>query len=182
MNTVGTSPQNVRVSGGVASLRLSNAHMGALIHTTQAPGRPTLPVGGVVEARIWFPGNGSQLYNWPAFWANDTDNYPSGGENDIAEVLTPGMLTVNYHSPSGTHNQGGVPGRWSNSWHTYALHRLADHCDVYWDGVLVKSYRTDDNGSPEDIIFNVGAGTGPTMVGAAGALRIDYVRIWSPQG
>jgi hypothetical protein len=178
MNNVATSPSNVSVGGGVLTLTLSSSGTGALIHTTQATGRATVAVGDVVEARIWFPGHGTTIYNWPAFWANDTDNYPAGGENDIAEGL--GDLTVNYHSPSGTHNQGSVPGVWSAGWHTYALWRQAGHCDVYWDGQLVKSYSTDDDAAPEDIILNVGAGEGPTVTGPAGAVKVDYVRVWRP--
>jgi hypothetical protein len=178
MNNVATSSSNVSVGNGVLTLTLSNNGTGALIHTTQASGRATVAVGDVIEARIWFPGNGTTIYNWPAFWANDTNNYPAGGENDIAEGL--GDLTVNYHSPSGTHNQGTVPGVWSAGWHTYALWRQVGHSGVYWDGHLVKSYSTDDNGAPEDIILNVGDGQGPTVTGPAGAVKVDYVRLWHP--
>jgi hypothetical protein len=179
MNNTSTSPSNVSVGGGAASLQLSSSSVGALIHTngdTQA-GRASLPVGGVAEARVWFPGSGSQVYNWPAFWANSTASWPAAGEHDIAEGLG-GQLTVNYHSPSGSHNQGGPDGNWTNGWHTYTLHRKPDSADVYWDGKLVKSYSTDDSGNPEDIAFNVGSGPAPTMTGAEGALKIDWVRIW----
>jgi hypothetical protein len=179
MNNVTTPATNVTENNGYVTLTLSSRLSGALIHTTQSPGRATVAVGDVVEARIWIPGDGTNVYNWPAFWANDTNNYPAGGENDIAEVLG-GQLTVNYHSPSGAHNQGAVPGYWGSAWHTYALYRQAGHCDVYWDGVKVKSYSTSDNGSPEDIIFNIGQGQGPTVTGAAGAVKIDYVRVWHP--
>jgi len=48
-----------------------------------------------------------------------------------------------------------------------------------WDGKLVKSYPTDDNGTREDIIFNNGYGD-PALfkAGAEGAIKIDYVRAW----
>ncbi|HYZ30193.1 MAG TPA: hypothetical protein VE570_14120 [Thermoleophilaceae bacterium] len=176
MNKVATAASNVAVGGGAATLQLSDSSHGALIHTQGASGGYTLPVGGVVEAHIWFPGNGTSLYNWPAFWANSTGNWPAGGEHDIAEVLG-GQLTVNYHSPSGTHNQGAPSGYWGDAWHTYTLHRKSGSADVYWDGKLVKSYSTDDNGSREDIVLNVGAGS-PTMTGPAGAIKVDYVRAW----
>jgi Glycosyl hydrolases family 16 len=189
MNNVGTHAANVTVTGGEAQLRLSSPTSGALIHTggghkSDEPGRYALPVGGVAEARVWFPGNGSTIHNWPAFWANDSyddvSGQPVNGEHDIAEVLGTGQLTVNYHSPTGAHNQGAVPGYWGNAWHTYAVHRKATTTDVYWDGRLVKSYPTDDGGQPVELIFNVGTGKGPTVTGDAGALRIDYVRAWAP--
>lgn len=189
MNNVGTHAANVTVANGEARLALTSSTSGALIHTgggykSGEPTRYALPVGGVAEARVWFPGNGSAIYNWPAFWANDSydgvSGQPVNGEHDIAEVLGSGQLTVNYHSPTGAHNQGSVPGYWGNAWHTYAVHRKATSADVYWDGKLVKSYRTDDGGQPSELIFNVGSGKGPTMAGSTGALRIDYVRAWAP--
>jgi hypothetical protein len=188
MNNVGTYSRNVSVANGEVRLQLSSSSEGALIHTAGGDGgeagRYGLPVGSVTEARIWFPGNGDQLFNWPAWWANDTydgvSGQPVSGEHDIAEVLSSGDLTVNYHSPSGAHNQGSVAGYWGDAWHTYALHRKANSADVYWDGRLVKSYPTDDAGQPIDLILNVGSGKGPTVTGAAGALRVDYVRAWAP--
>jgi hypothetical protein len=176
MNKVSTVASNVSVANGVATLTLSDSTHGALIHTTQGTGRYSLPVGGVVEARILFPGNGTSVYNWAAFWANDTSTYPAGGEHDIAEVLG-GRMTVNYHSPAGAFNQGAPSGYWGGAFHTYTLHRKASSADVYWDGVLVKSYATSDNGRSEDIILNVGASS-LTQTGAAGAIKVDYVRAW----
>lgn len=178
MNNVGTYSSNVSVSDGSLKLQLSSNSRGALIHTGYKPGHYQLPVGSVAEARIYFPGNGTTIYNWPAWWANSTNDYPTSGEHDIAEGLE--ELTVNYHSPSGSHNQGVVPGIWSNNYHTYAVHRLANSAKVYWDGNLVKSYPTDDDGAPIDLILNVGTGQGPTVLGQNGAMRVDYVRAWQP--
>ncbi len=182
MNGVQTLRSNVSVANGQVALQLSDSTHGALIHTDgdSITGRAAAVVGGVVEARCNFAGNGTYLYNWPAFWANSTVNYPAAGENDIAEVLSPGVLTVNYHSPSGSHNQGAPAGYWGGALHTYTLYRKSTSSDVYWDGVLVKSYPTDDNGNPEDIILNMGIGKGPTQLGSAGALRCDYVRTYRP--
>ncbi|WP_210504136.1 DNRLRE domain-containing protein [Nocardioides xinjiangensis] len=188
MNNVGTYADNVTVANGEARLQLSSSTRGALIHTGGGyrgdPNRYGLPVGGVAEARIWFPGNGSSLYNWSAWWANDTydgvSGQPVNGEHDIAEILSSGALTVNYHSRSGAHNQGSVPGYWGDAFHTYTLHRKPASVDVYWDGRLVKSYSTDDSGAPIELILNVGSGQGTTVTGPAGAMRVDYVRAWEP--
>ena len=188
MNNVGTHADNVSVANGEARLQLSSPTQGALIHTGGGyrgdPNRYGLPVGGVAEARIWFPGNGSSLYNWSAWWANDSydgvSGQPVNGEHDIAEILSNGALTVNYHSKSGSHNHGSVPGYWGDAFHTYTLHRKAASVDVYWDGRLVKSYPTDDGGAPIELILNVGSGQGTTVTGPAGAMRVDYVRAWEP--
>lgn len=179
MNKVSTSPGNVSVGGGNLGLTLSSSTTGALVSTNPKGGASTgYQFGtGYVEARIKFPGNGTSLYNWPAFWTTG-QSWPATGENDIAEVLS-GKMTVNYHSSSGAHNQGTVAGDWGNNFHTFGLHRTATSSDVYFDGVKVKSYPTDDGGAPQYIVLNVGAsGSSPAAYGAASQVQVDYVRAW----
>jgi hypothetical protein len=86
---------------------------------------------------------------------------------------------VNYHSSSGAHNQGAIPGYWCGGYHVYTLNRQATKSDVYYDGVLVKSYATDDHSSPQYLVINIGAGA-PAAYGAASQVKVDYVRAWSP--
>lgn len=178
MNNVGTYRSNVDVRNGKLVLSLSSPQRGALVHTDYGPGRYQLRVGDYVEAKVRFPGANGRVYNWPAFWASGP-NWPQAGEHDVAEGLG-GQLTVNYHSSSGSYNQGPVAGGWVNEFHTYGVHRKAGSADVYWDGRLVKSYRVDDNGAPQEIILNVGAGAygGETRVGRGGRLKVGYVRAW----
>jgi hypothetical protein len=132
-------------------------------------------VGEYAEARIEFAGSGTSIDNWPAWWVTGP-NWPAAGENDIAEGL--GTLTVNYHSPSGAHNMGTVPGVWSGGFHTYGIYRGSNYCDIFWDGKLVDSYSTDDNGAPQTLEFTMGAANN-IVVGDQGAMKIDYVRAWS---
>lgn len=178
MNKVSTSPGNVAVSGGNLVLSLNSSSSGSLVSTNPKGGATTgYQFGtGYVEARIKFPGDGTNLYNWPAFWTTG-QSWPTTGENDIAEVLS-GKMTVNYHSTSGAHNQGTVAGNWGNSFHTYGLHRTATSSDVYFDGVKVKSYPTDDGGAPQYIVLNVGASSTAPAYGAASQVQVDYVRAW----
>jgi hypothetical protein len=176
-NNVRTHASNVAVRGGHLILTLVNSTSGASVNTdpSDVPGGGYLfPVGSCVEARIDFPGNGTTIYNWPAWWASSVDGqYPSSGEHDIAEGLSD--LAVSYHSPSGTHTHGAVPGVWSNAFHTYTLCRYARSADVYWDGVLRKHYATDDNVRPEMLILSAGSG----HAAANGAqVLVDYVRAW----
>jgi hypothetical protein len=49
---------------------------------------------------------------------------------------------------------------------------------VYWDGVKVKSYTTDDSGRPEILILNMGIHSSNTVIGAS--LKVDYVRAYTP--
>jgi hypothetical protein len=186
MNNVTAYASNVAVANGNLVLTLASSTSGAFVSSASWDGAGTnsysFPVGDYTEARVYFPGSATQpIYNWPAWWTSGP-NWPAAGEHDVAEGLG-GQLTVNYHSPSGAHNQGAVPGQWSNGFHTYGVHRLATRAEVYWDGVLVKSYPTDDNGAAEALLLNVGASTSRAAVtGAAGQVRVDYVRAWRPGG
>lgn len=178
-NQVTTSPANVSVSGSNLILTLSSSTSGASINTSpdDAATSPFTFTTGYAEARIFFPGNNTSIYNWPAWWINGRV-WPNHGENDIAEGL--GTMTVNYHSASGGHNQGTVPGIWSNAFHTYAIHRKVGSCDVYYDGILVKSYTTDDGEAPQYLILTLGySADHPTVFGSDSQVRVDYVRVWS---
>ena len=171
-NNVTDHAWNVSEAGGFATLTLASGDSGATIGTDHA----VLAVGDVAEARVDFAGSGTTIYGWPAWWASGPA-WPAAGENDIAEGL--GTLTVNYHSPSGTHNEGTVAGDWSGAFHTYAIYRGPGYCEVYWDGHPVKRYTTDDNGQPEQLLFTVGAAN-TLQFGAAGQMHVDYVRVWTP--
>jgi len=114
MNDVGTYAANVSEGGGHLTLTLAGPNPGALIGS-DVPGGHKVAVGEYVEASVLFPGNGTSIDNWPAWWTSGP-NWPAAGEHDIAEGL--GSLTVNYHSPSGPHNQGTIPGNWSNAYHS----------------------------------------------------------------
>jgi hypothetical protein len=175
---VTTRDANVSVSGGNAILKLVSSSEGAVIASKPFDGSGvgyTLPVGSFTEARISFPGQDTTIYNWPGWWASGP-SYPAAGEHDIAEGL--GTMTVNYHSSSGKYNQGTIPGTWSNDFHTYGLYRGAGFAEVYYDGVLVKSYPTDDNGNGESLIVNNGSGHTAQI---PSQLLVDYVRAWKPR-
>ncbi|HEX9085944.1 MAG TPA: glycoside hydrolase family 16 protein [Arthrobacter sp.] len=178
MNKVKTSAANVSVGGGNLSLKLSDAGTGSLVSSNPKDAATT---GyefrtGYTEARISFPGNGTVLHNWPAWWTTG-QSWPATGENDIAEVLT-GKMTSNYHSGSGTHNQGTIPGSWGNEYHTYGLWRKANLSEVYVDGVKVKSFATDDGNAAQYLVLNVGKAGTSTAYGPASEMKVDYVRAW----
>jgi hypothetical protein len=178
IGNVTTRDANVSVSGGNAILKLVSSSEGAVIASKPFDGSGvgyTLPVGSFTEARISFPGQDTTIYNWPGWWASGP-SYPAAGEHDIAEGL--GTMTVNYHSSSGKYNQGTIPGTWSNDFHTYGLYRGAGFAEVYYDGVLVKSYPTDDNGNGESLIVNMGSGHTAQI---PSQLLVDYVRAWKPR-
>jgi len=183
MNNVTAHSGNVAVRDGYLWLTAASSTSGAYV--SSAPfdiggGKGyLLPVGSYAEARVRFPGNGTAIYNWPAWWTGSGPAWPAGGEHDIAEGL--GTLTVNYHDARGGHNQDPIPGSWSNQFHVYGIYRAADHADVYWDGKLVRSYPTGDNGAGQALLLNVGVNSPNGSIsafGTASQVRVDYVRAW----
>jgi beta-glucanase (GH16 family) len=184
INNVQTMAANVSVANGNLVLTLASRKSGAGVSSAPYNGAGAngylLRVGDYAEARVYFPGSSADgVYNWPAWWASGR-NWPAAGEHDIAEGTHSG-LTVNYHSPSGQHKKGGVPGVWFNEFHTYGVLRMAGRAEVYWDGVLVKSYTTDDNGRGQALLLNVGKSSArPAVTGRASQVKVDYVRAWRP--
>jgi len=188
MNNVATVSSNVAIENGELTLRLSNSSTGALMSTNPrdgVAGHTGFEFNyGFVEARIFFPGNGATVYNWPAWWTTG-HAWPGTGENDIAEVTGwdgVNSMTSNHHySANGVHaskGSGTIPGNWGGGWHTYGLHRAPGQNKVYYDGQLVYSYIPEDNGSPHYLLLNIGASVGNSLVGDASKVRVDYVRFW----
>lgn len=72
-----------------------------------------------------------------------------------------------------------MPGYYGGDFHTYTLHRKAGSCDVYFDGVLMHSYATNDGDADQFIVINVGSVFfGVPAYGAASDVLVDYVRAW----
>ena len=177
MNNVSTPCSNETVSGGNLIQTLASSSSGSTVDTDPSQtggGGYQYGTGYVAEARVYFPGNGTTIYNWPGFW-DDGQNWPADGEEDIIEGL--GTATSNYHSNSGANNSGTIPGIWSNGWHTYAVDRESGKNYIYWDGKLVRSYSTNDGGSPHYLIMTVGC-SGGCVTGAASQVKTDYIRVW----
>ena len=178
-------------SGGSAVLALPGNGTGCDLSSAPGYGAGangwTLNVGDYVEARVWFPGPGSSptstIDNWPAIWALGVNPGGSGepaGEIDFAEAL--GKLEVNYHSNTANDSVATPPGNWGNSWHVYGVYRGPTEDQVFWDGNLVATVTTADNGGPETVILTSGGANSccgaPSVTGAAGNVFVDWVRGW----
>jgi beta-glucanase (GH16 family) len=187
-NNVTSNAKNCTESGGNLVLALPGDGTGCDLYSSKNYGAGAnahdLLVGDYLEARIWFPGPGtaptSELDNWPAFWTYDGSGNWLSGENDIAEAL--GHMEYNYHATSSNGNLN-PPGNWGNSWHVYGIYRAATQVQVFYDGVLVGTQPTTDNGGPEAIMFTSGKTNAccgaPAVYGPAGNVLVDWVREWN---
>jgi hypothetical protein len=186
LNNANVSPADCSEGGGNLVLSLPGDGTGCDLATDQnGLDSYGLPIGGYLEARVYFPGtSGGMNYNFPAVWT--LGNAPSGGsgehggEIDFAEGVNP--LQVNYHSDTADTFVAAPAGSWVNSWHVYGVYRGATQDQIFWDGVQVGTVQTADDGSPESIMLTSGETGGccggPVQHGPAGNVLIDWVRAW----
>lgn len=192
----GNIAANVSESGGSLILVESAAGKGACVESSIATSTSGFRLNGYgfAEARILFPGNGSTVYDWPAWWtvgaADNTiaPNNTTGDETDIAEGLS-GTLTTTQHSwhTSGCLNkdngcQQSIPskGSYGGAYHIFGMDREVGKTTIYYDGVSIGTLNTNDGGKPIWLVLNIGDGPygGSKEYGTSGAMKVDYVRVW----
>lgn len=193
MNDSQTLKSNVRVESGNAVLRQTtvaendSTDKGALIMSlpSEVEGQGFVMTDGhFAEARVYFPGNGTNCYNWPAWWINGNQSGFGDGEIDVAEIGGTGRMTSNYHFDRGngreiTQFTIGPGSDWCDTYHIYGVDRRQGLNVIYVDGQEVTRYPTYDGGAEEYLIFNVGYKSGKTpKAGPASDVKIDYVRVW----
>lgn len=144
---------------------------------------------GYIEARIRVPDTPGL---WPAFWMLPMEvdqGWPP--EIDIAELVpddTPDGTYkphFNYHwkDAAGTNRQAhwkwyGQEGRsYAGSWHTYGLLWEEGRLQVFLDGVPGPSYSGSEvTSNPMYVVLSSGVRKGYSP--PAGAMEVDYVRVW----
>jgi len=175
-------PAEVSVSGGYL-------HLGTDYKTVNVGGKTYDMVGGIVqsndhfqqaygyfEARIYLPGTGGNINNWPAFWL-DGQSWPADGELDVMEGLS-GKAGWHFHSPAG--GPGATSPADFTGWHTYGALWEPGSVTYYYDGVEVGKIASGITSSPMYLILNNGISDsigGPTHVGSD--MLVDYVHVYS---
>ena len=181
-NNVTSSASNIAVAGGVLKLTLSDANTGAIV-TTKPGGSTTgftLAAPSIWEARILFPSDGTNIYNWPAFWVLNDSPGNTAEEIDIAEPWD-GVMQTNYHvgSSNPSHSYAGYR---DGKFHVWTMYRTTTTMYFYVDGTLVYTLpkAAADNGHAQYAILNVGrtSSGNHTVYGAASTVQVDYVRAW----
>lgn len=130
---------------------------------------------GAFEARIWMPGSGSTVADWPAFWADGQD-WPADGEIDVAEGLS-GQVCYHFHYPGGGPGGCRTVANAAGGWHTYAADWEPGSITYYYDGQEVWQDTTGVTSAPMYLILGLGVpSSGPVTVPAS--FKVDYVRVW----
>jgi beta-glucanase (GH16 family) len=130
---------------------------------------------GYFEARVYLPGSGGQIANWPAFWL-DGHNWPTDGELDVMEGLG-GQAAYHFHSPSG--GPGSAASGNYTGWHTFGADWESGKVDYYYDDQLVGTITAGITNAPMYVILNNAMGTwgGPQMVPSD--MKVDWVHVYS---
>ena len=131
---------------------------------------------GFFEARIYLPGAGTSIVDWPAWWT-DGQQWPQDGEMDLMEGLE-GQACWAFHSDA------GAPGSCSSGnftgWHTYGSEWEPGSVTYYYDGVQVGRVTTGVTSAPMFLLLNDAVNQpGQGSVAAPSTMRVDYVRVWS---
>lgn len=132
---------------------------------------------GFVEARVWLPGTGSAISDWPAVWADGTGTWPQTGELDVLEGLA-GQACWHFHDPSGAPG-GCSTGAFTGGWHTFGADWEPGSVTYYYDGINVGAITSGITSSPMYLILNLAVdNTNGGPIQAPATMRIAYVRVW----
>jgi len=160
----------------------THPYTGALVSTNPYDGRRSGGFEftyGVLEAKVYVPGAGAKVANWPAFWS-DGYHWPYDGEDDVMEGIG-GAACFHFHSlHHAPHGPGGCVVGFRPGWHTFASDWLPGKVSYYYDGHLVGTVTDGVTGKPMFIIIDNTVWRGRLSLTRPAALRVDYVRVWQP--
>lgn len=166
---------NVSVSDGDLDLALGSGS-GSIVSTNPEGGGAFQFTYGVFEARIYLPGTGDEVDNWPAFWA-DGQHWPADGEIDAMEGLH-GVTACHFHY-SGGGPSGGCPNT-GPGWHVFAAEWEPGSVTYYYDGQDVGDVTTGITNEPMYLVIeNSLSPDGPAV---PATVKVDYVRVWQTAG
>jgi beta-glucanase (GH16 family) len=134
---------------------------------------------GALEARVFVPADGTAISNWPAVWA-EGQSWPNDGEDDLMEGLG-GAACWHFHDALQLNPGNGIGGCASSitpGWHTFASDWEPGSVTYYYDGVAVGSVTTGITTEPQFIILDNTVQSGYTSTTQAGAMQVQYVRVW----
>jgi beta-glucanase (GH16 family) len=133
---------------------------------------------GVLEAKVYIPGNGSELANWPSV-VTFGQVWPHDGEDDVLEVLG-GTACFHFHSPgyAPSGHLGGCDPRLTAGWHTVASDWQPGSVSYYFDGIEVGKITKGVTSAPMYIVVVNTVHSADPAITQADSMRVAYVRVW----
>ena len=185
------SPGNVSLSAGTLHMTVSRntakcgagrrPFTGAVLSTNPDDGRGSGGFTyryGVLEARIYFPGTGARVADWPAVVTLGRV-WPRDGEDDVVENLS-GLMCSHFHSPGyapggglGGCDPGFVPG-----WHVVSSDWEPGSVTWYYDGIEVARASRGVTSAPMYIVLVNSTSSKSPRLARPDVLRVAYVRVW----
>ena len=154
---------------------------GAILTTNPADGRRSGGFTfryGVVEAKVYVPGTGGLIANWPTVMTIG-QVWPKDGEDDILEGLS-GIDCLHFHSPGYAPggNLGGCDPGVTPGWHTIASNWEPGSVTWYYDGIEVDKITKGVTSAPMYLVLLYTASSKGRSVATADSMRVAYVRVW----
>ncbi len=133
---------------------------------------------GVLQAKVFVPGAGRQVANWPAVIALG-QVWPKDGEDDVMENLS-GTICSHFHSPGyapggplGACDPGFTPG-----WHIISSNWEPGNVTWYYDGIEIAHIREGVTSAPMYIALVNSVSSKAPQLAMPAAMRVSYVRVW----
>ncbi len=133
---------------------------------------------GLLQAKIYVPGDGAHLANWPAVLSLG-QVWPRDGEDDVMENLG-GVVCSHFHSPGYAPggNLGGCDPGFTPGWHVVSANWEPGSVTWYYDGVQIAQATKGITGAPMYIVVVNSVSTKALQVARPAAVRLVYVRVW----
>jgi beta-glucanase (GH16 family) len=133
---------------------------------------------GVLEARVYLPGAGWQIADWPAV-ETFGQVWPRDGEDDVMENLG-GLVCFHFHSPGHAPggNLGGCDPGLAPGWHVVSSDWEPGSVTWYCDGIEVARTTRGVTSAPMYIVLVNSTSSKSPEVARPDVMLVDYVRVW----
>jgi beta-glucanase (GH16 family) len=133
---------------------------------------------GVMEAKVYIPGSGAQIFDWPSVLTLG-QVWPQDGEDDILEVLS-GTACFHFHSPgyAPSGHLGGCDPGFTAGWHTVSSDWQPGTVTYYFDGIEVGKITKGVTSAPMYLVLVNTVHQSNAAITKADSMQVAYVRVW----
>ncbi len=133
---------------------------------------------GLVQARVYVPGSGSTVADWPAIITLG-QHWPVDGEDDVMENLE-GAVCSHFHSPGNAPggDLGGCDPFFGPGWHTVSANWEPGSVSWYYDGIEIAHITHGVTSAPMYLVLVNSVSSKAPGIARASTMRVSYVRVW----